>query len=62
MFLLLRKDMGHTWPVGTFNRSADKTDVIDGEYQVIEDPKQLEPGNLTTQQPNNPTAQQPNHG
>jgi len=49
IFLLIRRSMGHTWPVGTFNRSKGQgeEDAIEGEYRVIDDQKQLNPPEVT---------------
>ena len=63
VFLLLRRDMGHTWPLGTFNSnnrsSQDPTgeNTIDVEFRVVEEPKELKPGTPTTQQPDNPSPE-----
>ena len=34
MFKILRPSMGHTWPVGTFNKEA--AEPIEGEFRVVE--------------------------
>ena len=51
IYLLLREEMGHTWPIGTFNRAEQvQTDIIEGEYRVVEpvqelrEPRQLPKG------------------
>ena len=62
IFMRIRGDMGHTWPVGTFNQDAEfNPKTIEGESEVIDDhPDQDQlprPDNPITRRPDNPSPE-----
>ncbi|OGD97138.1 hypothetical protein A3E71_02945 [Candidatus Curtissbacteria bacterium RIFCSPHIGHO2_12_FULL_42_33] len=60
IFMTIRGDMGHTWPVGTFNQGEPiRPDTIEAKCKVLPDrpPKRLSSRSPVTRQPDDLTLE-----